>query len=142
MEQQLIIKIALIAVLVLAACVLILPGRGARGQAIRRLMVLLTITLGIVAVAFPNLTQVVADWFGVGRGTDLVLYLLIVVFIAYVVSSSAHSRKTDRTLTVLARKVALTEAELRKTGVLRADATIVSGQETIFTPPEGGPDSH
>lgn len=138
MDNQLIIKIALIAVLLIAAAVLILPGRGARGQAIRRLTVLLGIVLGIVAVAFPNLTQVVADWFGIGRGTDLLLYLLIVFFIAYVVSTSAHARKTDRTLTVLARKFALLEAELRKTSVIRRESTDAHGNETMFSPTEQG----
>lgn len=134
MDNQLIIKIALIAVLLLAVCVLILPGRGARGQAIRRLMVLMGALLGILAVAFPHLTQMVADWFGIGRGTDLLLYLLIVFFLAYVVSSSAHARKTDRTMTVLARKFALLEGELRKTDIIRPEATEAHGNETMFNP--------
>ncbi|MFD2674561.1 DUF2304 domain-containing protein [Gulosibacter bifidus] len=135
--QQIIIKSILIVVLAVAALVLIFPGRGARGQAIRRLAILLGLVVGIVAVIFPHLAQAAADFLGIGRGTDLLFYLCIIFFIAYVVSASSHARRTDRTLTVLARKLALLEAELRKTGALRYESTVASGNETVFTPPVG-----
>ena len=129
-NDQLLVKIILIAALAVAAVAIILPGRGARGQAIRRLFWLLGVVVGIVAIAFPHLTTAVANWFGIGRGTDLLLYLLIVFFVGYVVTTSAHDRKTDRTMTVLARKVALMEAELRATGQLRYESTVAHGNET------------
>ena len=131
-NDQILIKILLIVVFVLAAIVIIIPGRGERGQAIRRLSWLLGLLVGIVAIVFPSLTTSVANWLGVGRGTDLVLYLLIVFFVAYLVTTSAHGRKTDRTVTVLARKVALLEAELRQTGHLRYESTLAHGNESAL----------
>ncbi|RRJ86765.1 DUF2304 domain-containing protein [Gulosibacter macacae] len=130
--SQIIIKVVLIAAFAIAAIAIIFPGRGARGLAIRRIFWVLGLLGGIVAIAFPQLTSAVANWLGVGRGTDLLLYLLIVFFVAYVVTTSAHDRKTDRTITVLARKVALMEAELRKTGSLRFEATHTKGNESMF----------
>ena len=130
--NQLLIKIVLIAAFAIAAIAIIFPGRGARGQAIRRIFWVLGLLAGIVAIAVPELTSAVANWLGIGRGTDLLLYLLIVFFVGYVVTTSAHLRKTDRTLTVLARKVALMEAELRHTGALRVEATRAMGSESMF----------
>lgn len=130
MDNQLIIKIILIAVFAVAVVAIILPGRGARGQAIQRILWVLGLLVGIVAIVFPHFTTAVANWFGIGRGTDLLLYLLIVFFVAYVVAVSAHVRKIDRTLTVLARKTALMEAELRRAGHLRVESTIAHGRET------------
>ena len=130
--NQLLIKAILIAAFAVAAIAIIIPGRGARGQAIRRIFWMLGLLIGIVAIAVPELTSAVANWLGIGRGTDLLLYLLIVFFIGFAVTTSAHARKTDRTVTVLARKVALMEAELRNTGSLRVEATRAHGNESMF----------
>lgn len=135
--NQIIIKVLLIAVFAVAAIAIVFPGRGARGQAIRRIFWVLGLLVGIVAIAVPELTSAVANWFGIGRGTDLLLYLLIVFAVGYVVTVSAHSRKSDRTITVLARKVALMEAELRKSGAMRFEATVAKGNESMFD--ETGP---
>ena len=64
----------------------------------------------VIAVIFPSLTNAVASVLGVGRGTDLLLYGLIVVFLGFAVTSSAHNRRLDRQITDLARQIALTEA--------------------------------
>lgn len=132
MDTQLPIKIVLIVVLAVAVAMIIFPGRGARGQAVQRLFWLLGLLVGVVAIIFPALTSVVASWLGIGRGTDLLLYLLIVFVIAFTVTNAVRNRKTDRTITVLARKIALMEAELRKTGTLRIAATEAHGKETVF----------
>lgn len=112
MSPQFIVQIVLIAVLLLAAFIIIVPGRGARGQAIRTLTIMLVALLGVVAVVFPELTTFVAGLVGVGRGVDLILYGLIVVFIGFAVASNIRARRSDRALTILARKFAILETRL------------------------------
>lgn len=119
-SDQLVIKIFLISSLLLIAFIIIRPGRGARGQAIRRLAWLFGLFAAVIAVLFPHTTDIVAGWLGVGRGTDLILYMAIVFFLGYAVTTSAHDRNSDRTITVLARKIALLEAELEKNNVLNS----------------------
>ncbi|MCF2705930.1 DUF2304 domain-containing protein [Arcanobacterium haemolyticum] len=118
MSNQIIIQVILIAALGLVALAIVWPSKGTRGQAIRTLAWLIGLTAGAIAVIFPSLTSTVANWLGVGRGTDLVLYMAIVFFMGYAVTTTAHRRRTDRTMTQLARKIALLEAELRKRGEL------------------------
>ena len=111
---QIIIKTVLIAVCVVLAILVIVPGKGARGSAIQKLAMLVAIAGGIIAVAFPDFTTRVANFLGIGRGVDLLLYGLIVVFIGYAITSSVRVRRMDRDLTILARKIALLEANVRE----------------------------
>lgn len=114
--NQIIIKSILIISLLLVALAIVVPGRSARGQAIRHLAWLLGLAVGAFAVLFPQSTDIVASWLGIGRGTDLVLYMFIVFFMGFAVTTTAHARKAERTSTVLARKIAILEAELKKRG--------------------------
>lgn len=120
---QIVIKTALIAVLAAVGLLLVIPGRGARGQAIQRLTLLLALLLGALAVIFPDATTAVANMLGIGRGVDLLFYGAIVAAIGYVVTMTLRLRKADRDFTVLARKVALLEANLRE------------GKDTLPEPP-------
>ena len=122
-SEQIIIKGALIVVLALVALLLVVPGRGARGQAIQRLVLLLVLVLGVLAVIFPNATTSFANLLGIGRGVDLLFYAVIVAGIGYVVATTLRLRKADRDFTVLARKIALLEANLRE------------GHDTLPEPP-------
>jgi hypothetical protein len=108
--DQTAIKVILIAVFAVLAIIVVVPGRGARRMAIRRLIVLAVVVIGIVAIAFPSVTNEFAQVLGVGRGADLLLYGLIVVFLGFVVTSAAHTRRTDRQITDLARALALAQA--------------------------------
>ena len=69
------------------------------------------LALMIIGVIYPDLVSVVASWVGVGRGTDLLLYILFVVFLFYVLGQYVRSQD-DRDKTVrLARKVAILDAK-------------------------------
>lgn len=67
----------------------------------------------VVAVLFPGLTNTLSHAVGVGRGADLLLYLLTLAFITYVVNSYLHNQTEKDRLFRLARKVALIEANER-----------------------------
>jgi|SRR5690349_9624746 small membrane protein len=110
MDNQLIIKIILIVLFVVFGIALILPAVGARRLAIRRILLLLATLAAVVAIAFPELVNGLANLVGVGRGTDLVLYVLVVVFIGNSISNSIRHRQLEREVTKLARQVAISSA--------------------------------
>jgi hypothetical protein len=104
----------LLAPAVVLAVVLSLRARASlRGQARRKIMAALTVVAGVVAVLFPGLLQALADFVGVTRGTDLMLYGLALVIIYLVGSTSVRFREQEARLVRLARQVALAEAEAR-----------------------------
>ena len=107
---QLAIKILLIVVFAAFAVFLMFPGRGVRHAAIRRLVMLLLLAVTILAVIFPNAVNQVAHFLGVGRGTDLLLYGLIVVFIGNSLLVQRRHRTMERQITTLARQIAIMQA--------------------------------
>jgi hypothetical protein len=111
MESQLVIKVILIVAFAAFSVFLMLPGRGARHVAIRRLVMLLVLALTVLAVIFPSLLNQVAHAVGVGRGADLLLYGLIVVFIGNTLLQQRRSRHIEQQLTLLARRLAIAEAQ-------------------------------
>jgi small membrane protein len=84
-----------------------------RGQARRKIVALLTMIAGVISVLFPSTLQMLADWVGVTRGTDLLLYVLALVIIYLVGSTSVRFREQEARMVLLAREQALAEAEVR-----------------------------
>jgi hypothetical protein len=107
-----IIKLLLLAGLA-GAGFLLLRGKGtALGLLMRRSMALGAIVLGAVAVLFPALVTEVANAVGVGRGTDLLLYVLCVTFLLVTIAQNTRMSQLRDRMVELARKQALLEAEL------------------------------
>jgi hypothetical protein len=99
---------------VIAAVILSLRARASlRGQARRKIMAAVTVVAGVLAVIFPDSLQVLAESVGVTRGTDLLLYLVALTIIYLVGSTGVRFREQEARLVVLAREVALAEAEAR-----------------------------
>jgi hypothetical protein len=109
-ENQLIIKILLIIGFAIFAAILLLPGNGARHLAVRRLTLLFVFSCAVAAVAFPALVNSLANFVGVGRGTDLILYALVVVYVGNSIAASRRHRQMERDVTALARALALLDA--------------------------------
>ena len=116
MDSQLWIKILLIAVFVIFAVMLVLPGRGARHLAVRRIALVLVFIAAIAAIVYPEILNSIANLVGVGRGTDLLLYAMVVVLIGNIISTTRRHRQMEREVTQLARALALSEAERSDTG--------------------------
>lgn len=110
--NQIVIQIILVVVFALFAIILLLPGRGARKLALRRVVLLLVFAAAVVAVVFPGLVNSVANLLGVGRGTDLILYALVIVFVGNSLSASLRHRQLEREVTQLTRAVALQNTPL------------------------------
>lgn len=110
MENQLWIKAILIAAFVVLTLILVIPRSGARPLAIRRITVLFMLLAAVAAVAFPEWINGLANMVGVGRGTDLLLYALAVVFVGNAITSRTHQMKSEQRITELAREIALMRA--------------------------------
>ena len=108
-----IIQIVLVPALVLAVVLSLRSRASLRGQARRKIFAAVTVVAGALAVLFPNLLQALADVTGVTRGTDLLLYMLALVIIYLVGSTSARFREQEARIVLLARQVALSDAALR-----------------------------
>ena len=104
------IRLLLLIAVGVIALMLLRGGRAARHQAIRRLMVLAFAGFTGLSVLLPELWTQAAQSIGVGRGTDLLLYGLIIVFLGYMVTSYLRFQDLQRQVTLLSRRLALDEA--------------------------------
>ncbi|OLT00998.1 hypothetical protein BJF90_06795 [Pseudonocardia sp. CNS-004] len=97
-------------------------------QASKRIALVLFALANVYAVMRPNDLSVIAHFLGVGRGTDLVLYALVVAFMAGMFSMYQRFRVVDRRYTELARTVAIREAELinKERGLVSAQVVSVA----------------
>ena len=82
--------------------------------AIRRLLMMLFALCATVAILFPSLLTWAAGLVGVGRGTDLLLYALVMVFLAFVYAQYRRQVARQRQLTLLSRRISLLEAQRRE----------------------------
>jgi len=103
--------------------ILLLLGLGASGRFIflRRnklplhiMTVFLLIAVGAAAIIFPNITQAAADLVGVGRGTDLVLYLSVVAVMFVLLHYYTKFVELQRQLTEVTRELAILRAEVNR----------------------------
>lgn len=83
-----------------------------RIRASKRIAFFAFIAVNIYAVLRPDDTTRIAHLIGVGRGTDLLVYLLVVAFVFGMLNTYLRQREISNHLTDLARTVALREAEV------------------------------
>ena len=102
------IQLVLIGFVILTA-VRLLRHRGARTQAVRRLGLMLFAALAVWSILFPSVWNRIAGIVGVGRGTDMVLYALVVAFLSFTLTTYLRFRDLETRYTKLARRLALDE---------------------------------
>jgi hypothetical protein len=105
-------QVMLIVALLGTTVYLVRSTPSAKHLAIRRLLVLMALVAGVVVVVWPGLLSWVANLVGIGRGADLLFYLVIVAGLIYVVNEYKRSVQLARANTQLAREITLTEARL------------------------------
>ena len=71
----------------------------------------LLVVAAVWAIARPDDVTVLANWLGVARGTDLMLYVLVVAFFFVTVSTWTRFREQELRYARLARAVALQNAQ-------------------------------
>jgi hypothetical protein len=106
---QIIVQVALVLAVIIVSLALMRGGSNARHLAIRRIMLVLFAFLAALSIFFPELLTRVARLLGIGRGTDLVLYGLIVSFLVFMATTYQLFRHMESTLTKLSRRIALDE---------------------------------
>ncbi len=102
----------LIAGIVIAAVLATRFLRGERSLAIKRIFALLGAGAAVLAILFPEVLTAIANFFGIGRGADLLLYVSIMGGLLFAVSIVRSKARADTRVTQLARAVALMEARL------------------------------
>lgn len=116
-HNQFIIKVVLIVVFAAFSLFLLLPGRGVRHVAIRRLTMLGLFAVAVIAVVFPSLINDIAQAMGVGRGADLLLYGLIIVVVGNSIVAQRRNRVLESEITKLARQIAITQSKTPTSGL-------------------------
>lgn len=82
-------------------------------RAWKKILACLFAALAIFAVLFPEILDDAAHLVGVGRGADLLLYALCMVFLAYVLNQYLQAKESQKRVNALVRKVAILETELQ-----------------------------
>ncbi|MET7135731.1 DUF2304 domain-containing protein [Cellulosimicrobium sp. MI9406] len=108
------IQVLLVVAIGVVTILLTRSTANARHQAIRRLLLVGFVVVAVLSVIFPEWLTYLANALGVGRGTDLLLYALVIAFVSYIATSHRRSALLERKLTVLTRELSLAEAELRR----------------------------
>jgi small membrane protein len=117
------IKVLLLGLVLLALLLFVRRWYGVRMQAGKRLAFFAFIAVNALAIVRPDDVTWVANRLGVGRGADLVLYLLVGAFVLAMLNTFLRFREMDRRFTELTRTLAIREAELvnRERGLLPAN---------------------
>ena len=109
--MTIIVQLLLVLAVGYGALTLVRGGVNAKHQAIRRLVGIAFFLFAALSIFVPDVVTHLARFLGIGRGTDLVLYGLIVLFMI-TQFTSAHQRRIQETNTTrLARHIAISEAE-------------------------------
>ena len=108
--RQLTIQILLI-LGTLAVSWRLLMSYGQKAQALRRLGLVVFAVFAVVSILVPDVWNRIAALVGVGRGTDMVLYGLVVAFLSYMVTVYSRFRAMETMMTRLARRIALDNAQ-------------------------------
>jgi hypothetical protein len=128
------IKAVLIAAVLGVGAVLI-RGHGARRQALRRLGLAVFAVLAVISILQPDSLTWLARQINVGRGADLLLYALIVVFFSYVATRYLRDARTVDQLTAIARRLALDQAPPPRPG--QAGPTEGAARPPVASPGDG-----
>jgi small membrane protein len=88
---------------------------GAGNYIIGATVILMALT-GILLVARPRYSTIIANYLGVGRGADLLLYLFFMISVVFIFLVHIKFRQHDLLITSLARSIALSNAVSKKPG--------------------------
>lgn len=107
------IQIAVVIVALLLVFFALNSRTTSAGRAWKKIGLVFLAVMMIIAVLFPELTNHLANFVGVGRGADLLLYMLSLAFVLYVLNTYMHRIDEKDTTYRLARKIAIIEANER-----------------------------
>ncbi|MEJ8278722.1 DUF2304 domain-containing protein [Pseudonocardia spirodelae] len=109
-----ILQILLLAAAVGALVYFVRSGQSVGVRASKRIAFGAFIVLNIYAILRPDDVTFLARALGIGRGTDLLVYLLVVSFVFGMLNTYLRDREISQHLTNLARQIAVRDAELTR----------------------------
>ena len=86
----------------------------ARHQAVRRVLLLGFVLVAAASILLPTWLSLLARLLGVGRGTDLLLYGLVIAFLSYISTTYRRMKQMGRRITALTREMALAEVRFEQ----------------------------
>ena len=102
-----IIKVLLLVSLGAVVLVALRTSPSGNHLALRRIATAVLALAAVMAVLFPDALTVVANSVGVGRGADLLLYGLVILYLFTTIGLHQRLRTLERRLETFAREVAL-----------------------------------
>lgn len=105
------IQVLLLIAAVALVAYFFLNRKKARAKAWVKIGFVLLAVAAVWAIVRPDDLTVLANWLGVSRGTDLMLYALVVAFFFTTLSTWVRFREQELRYARLARAVALQNAE-------------------------------
>jgi hypothetical protein len=133
---MIVIQLVLLAAILGLLFIFVRNRHSVRMQAGKRVGLILFALVNVYAVLRPDDITVVAHWVGVGRGTDLLLYALVVAFLLGMLNFYLRFKGVDSQFTELARTLAIREAE-----IVNTERGLLPGKDAVATtvtpaPPE------
>lgn len=122
---QLVLLLAVVSLLVL----FVRNRHGVRVAAGKRVALVLFALVNVYAVVRPDDLTAFAQLLGVGRGTDLLLYALVVGFLSVTLNQYLRFQGVDARITELARTLAVREAE-----IVNRDRGLLTGPDAVSVP--------
>ena len=78
-----------------------------RSASLERILVLLLTVMACIFVVYPGATTWIANRLGVGRGADLLLYVITIMFFFFFLLTYSRFLHVERVLTKIVRELAL-----------------------------------
>lgn len=82
-----------------------------KSQLTSKILFSILFVTGIVAVIFPEITNVIANYVGVGRGADLLLYITVIVFYTSLTFIYSRFKKVENRQTEIIRLMTIDDAQ-------------------------------
>ncbi|MDP7040151.1 MAG: DUF2304 domain-containing protein [Myxococcota bacterium] len=76
-------------------------------SAFQRLFVLFSFGLGILCILFPGSLNTIAQYVGIGRGADLILYITTLYLFCVSINFYLRFKRQEQQITLLVRNLAL-----------------------------------
>ena len=105
-----IVQLVLVVAVLVVSLALMRGGSNARHLAVRRMLLMIFAVVAALSVFFPDALTRVAQFLGIGRGTDLVLYGAVVSLFVFMATTYQRFRHAENALTKLSRRIAIDEA--------------------------------
>jgi len=101
----------LLVLLFIPAFIVLARSIGSRSRAVRTLLLFSFPSLTGYSIIFPETWQSMADFIGLDRGTDLLIYVTVLTLITYIGYGFSKFRNLEKRIAILIQKIALLQSK-------------------------------